>query len=105
MAPDLHVFTSHEVRPIIREYERSSTAVIHGYVQPRVSQYLGALSGIGVAPKPMITKSNGGVMSVEVGKTACVEMLLSGAAARRPPSPTPLSRWDCWTCRRLATAW
>ena len=85
MAPDLHVFTSHEVRPIIREYERSSTAVIHGYVQPRVSQYLGALqdalTGIGVAPEPMITKSNGGVMSVEVGKTACVEMLLSGTAA------------------------
>ncbi|WP_068297990.1 hydantoinase/oxoprolinase family protein [Pararhodobacter sp. CCB-MM2] len=85
MAPELHAFTSHEVRPIIREYERSSTAVIHGYVQPRVSQYLGALqgalAGIGVAPEPMITKSNGGVMSVETGKTACVEMLLSGTAA------------------------
>lgn len=85
MAPDLHVFTSHEVRPIIREYERTSTAVIHGYVQPRVSQYLGALqealAGIGVAPDPMITKSNGGIMSVEGGKTACVEMLLSGTAA------------------------
>lgn len=85
IAPELHVFCSHEVRPIIREYERSSTAVIHGYVQPRVSQYLGALqqalTGIGVAPEPMITKSNGGIMSVEVGKTACVEMLLSGTAA------------------------
>lgn len=85
IAPDLHVFCSHEVRPIIREYERSSTAVIHGYVQPRVSEYLGALqdalSGIGVAPEPMITKSNGGIMSVEIGKTACVEMLLSGTAA------------------------
>lgn len=85
IAPELHVFTSHEVRPIIREYERTSTAVIHGYVQPRVSQYLGALqkalSGIGVTPEPMITKSNGGIMSVEIGKTACVEMLLSGTAA------------------------
>jgi N-methylhydantoinase A len=85
IAPDLHVFCSHEVRPIIREYERSSTAVIHGYVQPRVAQYLGALQaalkGIGVTPEPMITKSNGGIMSVEVGKTACVEMLLSGTAA------------------------
>jgi N-methylhydantoinase A len=85
IAPDLHVFCSHEVRPIIREYERSSTAVIHGYVQPRVSEYLGALQdalkGIGVTPEPMITKSNGGIMSVEIGKTACVEMLLSGTAA------------------------
>lgn len=85
IAPDLHVFCSHEVRPIIREYERSSTAVIHGYVQPRVAQYLGALQNalkaIGVTPEPMITKSNGGIMSVESGKTACVEMLLSGTAA------------------------
>lgn len=84
-APELHVFCSHLIRPIVREYERSSTAVIHGYVQPRVSEYLGALQaalrGIGVAPEPMITKSNGGVMSAELGRTACVEMLLSGTAA------------------------
>ncbi|QDL93853.1 hydantoinase/oxoprolinase family protein (plasmid) [Paroceanicella profunda] len=85
MAPEMHVFCSHRIRPIIREYERSSTAVIHGYVQPRVSDYIGALkgalSGIGVGPEPMITKSNGGVMSAELGRTACVEMLLSGTAA------------------------
>ncbi|MEQ6249430.1 hydantoinase/oxoprolinase family protein [Sulfitobacter sp. HNIBRBA3233] len=85
LAPELKVFTSHDVRPIIREYERTSTAVIHGYVQPRVSYYLDALQralrDIGVTPDPMITKSNGGIMSVESGKTACVEMLLSGTAA------------------------
>ncbi|WP_118133566.1 hydantoinase/oxoprolinase family protein [Oceanicella sp. SM1341] len=85
LAPELHVFCSHRIRPIIREYERSSTAVIHGYVQPRVSDYIGALKGalggIGVGPEPMITKSNGGVMSAELGRTACVEMLLSGTAA------------------------
>ncbi|UWQ22396.1 hydantoinase/oxoprolinase family protein [Jannaschia sp. W003] len=83
--PDLHVFCSHAVRPMIREYERTSTAVIHGYLQPRVAAYLGALQealrGIGVEPEPMVTKSNGGVMSAELGKTACVEMLLSGTAA------------------------
>ncbi|WEX09149.1 hydantoinase/oxoprolinase family protein [Chelativorans sp. AA-79] len=85
MAPDLHVYCSHRVRPIIREYERTSTAVIHGYVQPRVARYLGALQealrGIGVAPEAMVTKSNGGVMSAELGKSACVDMLLSGTAA------------------------
>jgi N-methylhydantoinase A len=85
LAPQLHVYCSHRIRPIIREYERTSTAVIHGYVQPRVSAYLGALqealTGIGVIPAPMITKSNGGVMSAELGKTACVDMLLSGTAA------------------------
>lgn len=83
--PGLHVFCSHRVRPMIREYERTSTAVIHGYLQPRVAAYLealqGSLAGIGVTPEPMITKSNGGVMSAESGKSACVDMLLSGTAA------------------------
>lgn len=83
--PELHVFCSHAVRPMIREYERTSTAVIHGYLQPRVAAYLGALQdalrGIGVTPDAMVTKSNGGVMSAELGKSACVEMLLSGTAA------------------------
>jgi N-methylhydantoinase A len=85
IAPDLHVYCSHKVRPIIREYERTSTAVIHGYVQPRVARYLNALQdalrGLGVTPEAMITKSNGGVMSAELGKTACVDTLLSGTAA------------------------
>lgn len=83
--PELHVFCSHAVRPMIREYERTSTAVIHGYLQPLVAAYLGALQdalrGIGVTPDAMVTKSNGGVMSAELGKSACVEMLLSGTAA------------------------
>ena len=42
-APDLPVFCSSEVWSIVREYERTLTAVIHGYVQPRVSQYLTSL--------------------------------------------------------------
>lgn len=85
MDPDLHVYTSHEVRPIVREYERTTTAVIHGYVQSRVANYLTslqkALTDIGVTTDPLITKSNGGIMSAELGKTACVDMLLSGTAA------------------------
>lgn len=84
-APDLAVFCSAEIWPIIREYERTSTAVIHGYVQPRVSGYLGALQAAlaraGVTAPAMVTKSNGGVMTAELGKTLCVQMLLSGTAA------------------------
>ena len=37
------VFCSSDVWPIIREYERTATATIHGYVQPRVARYLTAL--------------------------------------------------------------
>ena len=84
-APDLFVISSFEVWPIIREYERTVTAVVAGYVQPRVSHYLGslqaALGEAGVVAEAMITKSNGGVMTAEAGKTQCAQMLLSGTAA------------------------
>jgi N-methylhydantoinase A len=85
IAPGLPVFCSSDVWSVIREYERTTTAVIHGYVQPRVSHYLtslqGALRDAGVPAEPMVTKSNGGVMSAELGKTACAQMILSGTAA------------------------
>jgi N-methylhydantoinase A/acetone carboxylase, beta subunit len=85
MAPDLPVTCSSETWPIIREYERTITAVISGYVQPRVAHYLGslqeALKRVGVKPEPRLTKSNGGVMTAEQGKRDCVQMILSGTAA------------------------
>jgi N-methylhydantoinase A len=84
-APDLPVYLSSEVWPIIREYERTVTTVINGYVQPRVAQYLAslqrALTQMGVPAAPLVTKSNGGVMSAELGRTQCVQMVLSGTAA------------------------
>jgi len=84
-APDVPVFCSADVWSIIREYERTTTAVIHGYVQPRVSHYLGSLQNAlvdaGVPAEALVTKSNGGVMSAERGKTACAQMILSGTAA------------------------
>ncbi len=84
-APELFVVASHQVWPIIREYERTVTAVVAGYVQPRVSHYLGslqeALAEAGVGAEAMITKSNGGVMTAEAGKSRCAQMLLSGTAS------------------------
>jgi N-methylhydantoinase A len=83
--PGLPVFCSAEIWPIVREYERSITACIHGSVQPRVAHYIArleqALASRGVQPPPMITKSNGGVMTAAAGKTRSIEMLLSGTAA------------------------
>ena len=85
VAPHLFVFRSSEVWPIIREYERTTTALINGYVHPKVSDYLGklidGLKSRGVAAEPLITKSNGGIMRAELGKRACVSMVLSGTAA------------------------
>jgi N-methylhydantoinase A len=84
-APELFVFCSTEIWPVIREYERSTTVILNGYVHPRVDRYLQSLERAlrerGVAVRPMITKSNGGIMSAALGRTACVNMLLSGTAS------------------------
>ena len=84
-APELFVFRSTEVWPVIREYERTTTALINGYVHPKVRDYLdnliAGLKSRGVPAEPLITKSNGGVMSATVGRRNCVSMVLSGTAS------------------------
>ncbi|MCB1341782.1 MAG: hydantoinase/oxoprolinase family protein [Pseudooceanicola sp.] len=85
LAPDLFVFTSSEVWPVIREYERTTTAILNGYVHPRVAGYLAALedrlAARGVPARPLLPKSNGGLMNAAEGKRSCVNMLLSGTAS------------------------
>ena len=85
LAPDMDIVLSSEVWPVIREYERTVTATVSGYVQRRVAGYLtslqAALREAGVTTEPMITKSNGGVMRAELGKSAPIQMLLSGTAS------------------------
>ena len=83
--PEMTVTLSSDVWPVIREYERTVTATVAGYVQRRVADYIGslvsALHDAGVPAEPMITKSNGGVMAAELGKTDPIAMLLSGTAS------------------------
>ncbi len=84
-APGMAVTLSSDVWPVIREYERTVTATVAGYVQRRVAAYIGslqaALLSAGVPAEPMITKSNGGIMAAELGKTDPIAMLLSGTAS------------------------
>ncbi|MCY6379382.1 hydantoinase/oxoprolinase family protein [Hoeflea prorocentri] len=84
-APQLLTSCSAEIWPIIREYERTITATINAYVQPKVISYLEsfetALTEMGVSAPPLITKSNGGVMAVQQAKAECVQMILSGTAS------------------------
>jgi N-methylhydantoinase A len=85
VAPDMFVTCSSDVWAVIREYERTMTAVINAYVQPKMTNYLTSLQAAlrteGVPAEPQITKSNGGVMRAELGKRACVDVLLSGPAS------------------------
>lgn len=85
IAPGLPVFSSSATWPIIREYERTITAVISGYVQPRVARYLDRFEAVlrerGVACPLHITKTNGGVMGIAQARAECVQMILSGTAS------------------------
>lgn len=84
-APELFVFTSSEVWPVVREYERGTTAILNGFVHPRIAGYLAGLettlAELGVPTTPLLTKSNGGLMQAQSGKRNCVSMLLSGTAS------------------------
>jgi N-methylhydantoinase A len=85
LAPDLAVVAASEVWPVIREYERTTTAVLNAYVQPRIAHYLTRiaeeLSNAGVAAPLLLTTSIGGTMTAEAGRRDCVGMLLSGTAS------------------------
>ncbi|MEM7250946.1 MAG: hydantoinase/oxoprolinase family protein [Pseudomonadota bacterium] len=84
-APEIAVVLASDVWPVIREYERTATAVLAAYVQPKVAAYLASLEArlaeSGVDANPMITKSNGGVMSTDSAKQRAAEVLLSGTAS------------------------
>ena len=83
--PDLAVSCSSAIWPVIREYERTVTAVISGYVQPKVCHYLDRFEAVlrdkGVACPLLMTKSNGGVMGLDQARAECVQMILSGTAS------------------------
>ncbi|OYU47750.1 MAG: hydantoinase [Rhizobiales bacterium PAR1] len=85
IAPEITVFCGAEVWPVIREYERTTTAVLNAYVQPRIDNYLRRVSGelekAGVTAPLLLTTSIGGTMTAEAGRRDCVGMLLSGTAS------------------------
>jgi N-methylhydantoinase A len=83
--PHVLISRSSAIWPESREYERALVTVINAYVQPAMTKYLGrleaALSEAGVAVRPYITKSNGGIMSADAAGERVVQTLLSGPAA------------------------
>jgi N-methylhydantoinase A len=83
--PNAHVTASHEILPEIREFERTSTAVLNAYLQPVVGQYIARLEdGLAAAAAPgklLIVQSNGGVTEVDTAKRLPVRTALSGPAA------------------------
>ena len=79
------IVVSHRVSSEYREYERTSTATIDGYVRPRIAHYLRRLGervrATGFGGEMLVTTSGGGAMSLAEADERPVEMLMSGPAA------------------------
>lgn len=83
--PRWHLVTSHSVLREYYEFERTSTAVVQGYLQPLVTRYadrlVERLGGWGFQRDALIMQSNGGLIpAVRAGEHAS-HMLRSGPAA------------------------
>jgi N-methylhydantoinase A len=83
--PSLHVTTSADVAPQIREFERWTTATVNAYCQPRFDRYLAALedglAARGFAGRFLMMSSSGGAVTPQTARRYPVRMLESGPAA------------------------
>ncbi len=83
--PQLKVCCSSELWPEMREYERACVASTNLYIQKNVEEYFGNLERIldneGLATRPFITQSNGGIQDLRSAAAAPVKTLFSGPAA------------------------
>jgi N-methylhydantoinase A len=82
--PGLYVCGSCDVQPEMREYWRTSTAVLNAYVGPNLSKYLNnlvdTLGKSGFGGQLLITQSNAGVIFPELAVEQAVRTILSGPA-------------------------
>jgi N-methylhydantoinase A len=78
------VFAASGISAEIREFERTSTGVINGYVQPKISGYVRRLeqsvAEAGVPAKMWIMQSNGGLLSPQGAAEQSARTVLSGLA-------------------------
>ena len=80
-----YISLSSDILPEIREYERTSTAVVNAYIGPIVRHYVSSLStqlkGAGVSGPLHIMQSNGGTMSAAAAAQKPAFLVESGPAA------------------------
>jgi N-methylhydantoinase A len=84
-APGMAVSLSHEISPMFREYERTSTTVVNAYVMTAVRTYLGSLreemKRRGYRGRLFVMQSAGGIATAEAMERYPVRMIESGPAA------------------------
>ena len=83
--PNDDIVIASDVLPALREFERTSTAVINGYVQPLIRRYLESvgtkLGAAGLRRDLLVVQSNGGVMAAPLAARFGANTILSGPAA------------------------
>jgi N-methylhydantoinase A len=81
----VYVTRSSEILPEIREYERTSTAVVNAYVGPAITRYLGSLvdrlRGAGISAQLEVMQSSGGTLTPETARRKPAHLVESGPAA------------------------
>ena len=84
-APEAAVSLSHEISPMFREYERTSTTVVNAYVMTAVRDYLRLLADEmkrrGYGGRLFVMQSSGGIATSETMERYPVRMIESGPAA------------------------
>lgn len=82
VVPGLPVVLSSETAPEWREFERTSTTAISGYVAPIVRGYLdelvARLHGVGFDGDVKVMQSNGGTMAISQARENAIQTLFSG---------------------------
>ena len=83
--PKAHLTLSSDILPEIREYERTSTAVINAYVGPPVAGYIDSLErqlkAHGIKGRLLVMQSSGGVLDAETVKRVPARIVECGPAA------------------------
>jgi len=83
--PELDVTLSSDVAPVIREFERMSTASANAYIKPLATGYLDTLRRrlveLGLPKDVLMMLSNGGLSHIAEAKKAPIDLLESGPAA------------------------
>ena len=83
--PNRNIVAGHAIIREIREFERGSTAAIHGTIRPIVTRYIEEVSerfrGSGFRKDLLVMQANGGMMSASVIGENAVQTVMSGPAA------------------------
>ncbi|BCH28173.1 5-oxoprolinase [Mesorhizobium sp. L-8-10] len=85
LGPGIYICRGSEILPEIREFERSSTAVVNAYVGPVIGNYAdalaGRLAGIGIEAPIEMMHSGGGIMRLAASVKRAASLVESGPAA------------------------